>query len=33
MFEKILKVRISFPKNFPPMAKDLITRLLRANPE
>ncbi|OMJ82312.1 hypothetical protein SteCoe_17027 [Stentor coeruleus] len=32
MFEKILKVRITFPKNFPPLAKDLITKLLKANP-
>ena len=33
MFEKILKVRITFPKNFPPLAKDLILKLLKANPE
>ena len=31
MFEKILKVRITFPKNFPPLAKDLIAKLLKAN--
>jgi len=33
MFEKILKVRVAFPKNFPPLAKDLISRLLRAIPD
>ena len=33
MFEKILKVRITFPKNFPPLAKDLILKLLKANPD
>ena len=33
MFEKILKVRIAFPKNFPPLAKDLILKLLKANPD
>ncbi|OMJ92848.1 hypothetical protein SteCoe_4297 [Stentor coeruleus] len=33
MFEKILKVRITFPKNFPPLAKDLIMKLLKANPD
>lgn len=33
MFEKILKVRVTFPKNFPPLAKDLISRLLRAVPD
>ena len=33
MFEKILKVRITFPKNFPPLAKDLISKLLKANPD
>ena len=33
MFEKILKVRINFPKNFPPLAKDLISKMLKVNPE
>ena len=33
MFEKILKVRITFPKNFPPLAKDLISKLLKAVPD
>jgi serine/threonine protein kinase len=32
MFEKILKVRINFPKNFPPLAKDLISKMLKVNP-
>lgn len=33
MFQKILKVRINFPKNFPPLAKDLISKMLKSNPE
>eukprot|EP00359_Climacostomum_virens_P005659 CAMPEP_0204915614 /NCGR_PEP_ID=MMETSP1397-20131031/13574_1 /ASSEMBLY_ACC=CAM_ASM_000891 /TAXON_ID=49980 /ORGANISM="Climacostomum Climacostomum virens, Strain Stock W-24" /LENGTH=713 /DNA_ID=CAMNT_0052087731 /DNA_START=29 /DNA_END=2170 /DNA_ORIENTATION=- len=33
MFEKILRVKIEFPKSFSPLAKDLVLRLLRANPE
>ena len=33
MFEKILKVKINFPKSFPPLAKDLVLKLLRNNPE
>ena len=33
VFEKILKVKIAFPKNFPPLAKDLIYKLLKVNPE
>ena len=32
MFQKILAVRINFPKNFPPLAKDLIVKMLKANP-
>lgn len=33
MFEKILRVKIEFPKSFSPLAKDLVLRLLRANPD
>jgi serine/threonine protein kinase len=33
MFEKIMRVKIEYPKNFPPLAKDLVQRLLKANPE
>jgi serine/threonine protein kinase len=33
MFNKILRVKIEFPKSFSPLAKDLVLRLLRANPE
>jgi serine/threonine protein kinase len=33
MFEKIMKVKIEYPKNFPPLAKDLVQRLLKANPD
>jgi len=33
MFDKILNVRIKFPKNFSPLAMDLILKLLKANAE
>eukprot|EP00359_Climacostomum_virens_P009954 CAMPEP_0204905458 /NCGR_PEP_ID=MMETSP1397-20131031/5431_1 /ASSEMBLY_ACC=CAM_ASM_000891 /TAXON_ID=49980 /ORGANISM="Climacostomum Climacostomum virens, Strain Stock W-24" /LENGTH=720 /DNA_ID=CAMNT_0052074341 /DNA_START=38 /DNA_END=2197 /DNA_ORIENTATION=- len=33
MFDKIMRVKIDFPKNFPPMAKDLVQRLLKADPD
>lgn len=33
LFEKIRRVKIGFPKNFPILAKDLVKRLLRTAPE
>ena len=33
LFEKIRRVKIGFPKNFPILAKDLVKRVLRAPPE
>ncbi len=33
LYDNILKVRINYPKDFPKLAKDLISRLLKADPK
>jgi len=33
LFENIRKLKLKFPMTFPPLAKDLVRRLLRINPE
>ena len=33
LFENIRKLKLKFPMTFPPLAKDLVRRLLRVNPE